>query len=166
MWDWAATIELQLSWNSDLRWLLLTLDTWPGQTSGLLTALTLGLGAMHRPMSALALLLTLAYLCSDLYYSAPSALRHLNVAEFVGGILYIIHTWNPRKFAHLLRPFCATGQKSLTGSHLLLHHANGPFWLISFLISDSCGHSCLSLKPCQVKDGNLIQLNKYLLSAY
>lgn len=48
-----------------------------------------------------------------------------------------------KKFAHLGHSFCAMGQKSFTGSHQLLHHANGPFWLISFLISDSYCHSCL-----------------------
>lgn len=70
-------------------------------------------------------------------------------------------------------PVLCKGSGSSSGSHILLHNANGPFWLIPSLASDWCGHLLrfhINYKPYQLRDGNfydfyIIQLNKYLLSA-
>lgn len=137
--DWVATRELA-------RWLKMPLGighTTKVRPPSCLQQWHLDLNHAQTCVSALALPLALACLCSDLHSSAPSALKHLSVAGLVGGTLYSVHSLNPKMFAHLLHSFCAMGQKSFTESHLLHHHASGPLRMISFLISDWCGHSWL-----------------------
>ena len=65
------------------------------------------------PLLGLALLLTLAHLCSDLHSGTPSALNLLRVAGLVAGILYTLHHWNLRKFVNLLHQFCVKDQEVL-----------------------------------------------------